>query len=386
MRRHFCYREQAPLLVPAVSSQTGEEEALASVLELTPSWTDDLDATNLMAEADGPVLLRRRWKGGIGWSWPRLRHLLAGQVLTGVIDTTEHQYLPPDATAAMAPLLTSIGTARFGAQRVHNRSAESVIDELEAAAARCPDEDDRCASREARLSRRRVWRAAGRRSTVHFDAVPEAVRRALQPQEALYASEFDAEQGLQYAWLSTPGMRTHTHFDADRNIFAQLIGRKRFVLWAPEQTLQLCPFPRLHPLWHKSRADFEAPDLTQAVCANYSASKALAVDLWPGDVLYVPSFWWHTVETVASAPTHTCMHALTHALLIDTFPCHTSIATRPCHALLPLLLATPSFRSTPLASHSHPMRKIQTRCITFTGHGVALDLHPLPLAAALQPS
>ena len=75
----------------------------------------------------------------------------------------------------------------------------------------------------------------------------------LQPADAqLYATSWDAKQGMQYAWLSSPGMRTHTHFDNDRNLFVQLLGVKRFVLWPPNQTDFLCPYPRLHPLWHST--------------------------------------------------------------------------------------------------------------------------------------
>ena len=117
--------------------------------------------------------------------------------------------------------------------------------------------------------------------------------------EASGAQVVDTKRGGQYVWLSSPSVRTHTHFDSDRNSFVQLIGHKRFVLWHPNQTHSLCPFPRLHPLWHKSRADFEAPDVSEASpCANYSSTVALVVDVGPGDVLYVPPFWWHTVETL----------------------------------------------------------------------------------------
>lgn len=87
---------------------------------------------------------------------------------------------------------------------------------------------------------------------------------------------------------------------------------------------RLCPFPRLHPLWHKSRVDFDAPAAadfsggfrheTEAslrrerdrACAAYNASRALATTVGPGDVLYVPPYWWHTVET------------LTHSLSLTT--------------------------------------------------------------------
>ena len=35
-------------------------------------------------------------------------------------------------------------------------------------------------------------------------------------------------------------------------------------------------------------------------CANYTRAAALALTVVPGDILYVPPFWWHTVETLGA--------------------------------------------------------------------------------------
>ena len=61
--------------------------------------------------------------------------------------------------------------------------------------------------------------------------MPQSLAADLEPQARLYASEEDAEGRMQYLWVSTPGARTHTHFDSDHNLFVQLLGAKRFVLW-----------------------------------------------------------------------------------------------------------------------------------------------------------
>ena len=58
------------------------------------------------------------------------------------------------------------------------------------------------------------------------------------------------------------------------------MGRKRFTLWAPNQTEALCMFPRLHPLWHKSRLDFERPDARPpCTVEGYGASEAISVEV-----------------------------------------------------------------------------------------------------------
>ena len=49
----------------------------------------------------------------------------------------------------------------------------------------------------------------------------------------------------------------------------------------------------------ESRAAFEAPDLRIEPCRNYTRGAALALTVLAGDVLYIPPFWWHTVETLS---------------------------------------------------------------------------------------
>lgn len=297
LREHYgqCSRVRPPLLIPAARAVVGDEEALAHVRELTSTNTGVLDVAEIV-QSDVPVLIGGVWPAALDWTWSRLRSVLAGHSLHGVV-MDEYHYLPTDAKAALTPLL-SIAT-----HSTRNLSAEAFIDSLAAGAARCADKDA-CASWSERYARRRTWRDASaspigatmRQPTLHFDVVPAALRRELQPQKPLYATDFDASEALQYVWLSAAAVRTHTHFDSDRNIFVQLVGRKRFVLWAPNQTSHLCPYARLHPLWHKSRVAFEAPDLER--CPDYARAEALTVDVLPGHILYVPPFWWHTVETV----------------------------------------------------------------------------------------
>eukprot|EP00964_Phaeocystis_antarctica_P135611 scaffold99957_cov66-Phaeocystis_antarctica.AAC.2 len=169
-------------------------------------------------------------------------------------------------------------------------SAAAFFDEMDAAQARHDVSGyDRTAAGRA------AWRRGGRR-LVHFAAVGSgALSRELEPRSLLFSNAEDEKKSMQYVWLSTPGVRTHTHFDSDHNIFVQLVGRKRFTLWAPNQTEALCMFPRLHPLWHKSRLDFERPD-ARPPCTDYGSSEALSVEVDPGDVLYLPPFWWQTLS------------------------------------------------------------------------------------------
>lgn len=131
----------------------------------------------------------------------------------------------------------------------------------------------------------------------YFTQVPESLRADLLPDEKLYLSEKDHEAKKQFLWVSSEGMITHGHFDQDYNIFVQLVGQKRFTLWSPSQQDLLYPYPRIHPMWHKSRVNFRAPDLLRF--PQFAKSRAEQVVLDPGMVLFVPPYTWHYVETLS---------------------------------------------------------------------------------------
>ena len=131
----------------------------------------------------------------------------------------------------------------------------------------------------------------------YFGSVPETLKPDLGSTRLLFHTDRDYESGKQFMWISSAGMITHGHFDQDFNFFVQLIGRKRFTLWPSSQHELMYMYPRVHPLWHKSRINFRAPDLTSF--PNFAKSRAVQVVLEPGDVLYVPPYTWHYVETLS---------------------------------------------------------------------------------------
>lgn len=288
-----CSATSEPLLPFNLSLPGENEEALLGrVRTLKPvHWDRTTSFVPGLTEAMQPALLRGTvvdsWAAR-EWTWERLRQLHAGQTLVDVMQSDSHLYLVPDTKAALQPLLQ-----HHVPHRMRNMSAAAFFDEMEIEQARHD-----ATGYERTAAGRAAWRRGGRR-LVHFAAVGSgALSRELEPRSLLFSNAEDEKKSMQYVWLSTPGVRTHTHFDSDHNIFVQLVGRKRFTLWAPNQTDALCMFPRLHPLWHKSRLDFERPD-ARLPCTAYSTSEALSVEVGPGDVLYLPPFWWHTVETLS---------------------------------------------------------------------------------------
>ena len=137
----------------------------------------------------------------------------------------------------------------------------------------------------------------GYRGHYYFGSVPKSLKDDLKPDRLLYNTDKDYSAGKQFIWLSSAGMITHAHFDQDFNFFVQLVGEKRFTLWSPSQHELLSVYPRVHPMWHKSRINMMAPDTNRFPL--FSQSRALQVTVKPGDVLFIPPYTWHYVETLS---------------------------------------------------------------------------------------
>jgi hypothetical protein len=137
----------------------------------------------------------------------------------------------------------------------------------------------------------------GYKGHYYFGPVPSQLKRDISPNTLLFNTERDHKAGKQFVWVSSAGMITHTHFDQDHNIYVQLVGRKRFTLWPPEQHELLYMFPRVHPMWHKSRVNYQ--DVDTAAFPAFPRARGVQVELGPGDMLYMPPYTWHYVETLS---------------------------------------------------------------------------------------
>lgn len=92
--------------------------------------------------------------------------------------------------------------------------------------------------------------------------------------------------------------RVAAHFDLPENLACVVAGRRRFTLFAPEQVSNLYPGPLdFNPAGQAiSMVDFYAPDFARFPRYREALQAALVAEMEPGDVLYVPSMWWHQVE------------------------------------------------------------------------------------------
>lgn len=124
----------------------------------------------------------------------------------------------------------------------------------------------------------------------------------IEPVTPFLLGRNDVSQRL--IWIGGKGVVTNTHFDAYENVYLQIKGRKQFLLSPPTDYYKMAVYPRMHPSDRQSRiewVDSNDPPLHQL---QYEFPEFLNITIWeatlePGDVLYLPPFWFHRVAPLS---------------------------------------------------------------------------------------
>lgn len=91
------------------------------------------------------------------------------------------------------------------------------------------------------------------------------------------------------------GAVTPLHYDEQHNLLCQARGRKLVLLGPPEQWQCFYPFPVGHPCDRQSQVSPRDPDLWRF--PRWRQASLAHTVLQPGDVLFIPAYWWHHVES-----------------------------------------------------------------------------------------
>ena len=92
-------------------------------------------------------------------------------------------------------------------------------------------------------------------------------------------------------WFGMGGTGGPLHADLPHNLYMQAVGRKQFTLVHYHQTARVYPFPPWSGIPNFSQVDAEEPDLDRF--PRFARATRQVAELEPGDMLYIPSLYWH---------------------------------------------------------------------------------------------
>lgn len=90
------------------------------------------------------------------------------------------------------------------------------------------------------------------------------------------------------------------HYDGSDNVACVVAGRRRFILFSPDQVANLYPgslnfTPAGAPV---SLVNLHNPDFERYPRFKHALDNAYSAELLPGDAIFIPMLWWHHVDSL----------------------------------------------------------------------------------------
>ena len=98
-------------------------------------------------------------------------------------------------------------------------------------------------------------------------------------------------------WIGPSGVISPLHYDLADNFLCQVTGSKRIILFSPEDSQYMYPYPQNSRVPHMSQVNLDDPDLTR--CPNFPLARRMDVQLSEGEMLFIPLRWWHQVHSTS---------------------------------------------------------------------------------------
>lgn len=140
----------------------------------------------------------------------------------------------------------------------------------------------------------------------------------LVPEETAGEGSHSVNQTATRLWLTSGRVLARTHYDKSHNLLAVVRGRKRIVLWPPEEIPSLQLYPAIHAAYRQSQVSMRGLLSAHAAVSEGTTAMhrgavepyalvdassllgsrgARSVELGEGDLLYIPPYWSHAVES-----------------------------------------------------------------------------------------
>jgi hypothetical protein len=226
-------------------------------------------------EANRPVIVQgvmERWPALASWSWSHLAAFLgehAGEVIVSA------NGLYPDYLSQPSPMTKVAMTFQELVERMLPQGGEGR------------------AARPPILAPGETYYIYGK--SYLFEAFPELLKD-VSPPNCLGATPVSTTS----TWISSQGCVTPLHYDLPNTLLCQVRGSKEVHLFDPKQYDRLYlrgeRFPGFDNFERQSQVDIHHPDL--AAFPEFGGAVALAVTLREGEALFIPSNWFHEVETL----------------------------------------------------------------------------------------
>ena len=109
------------------------------------------------------------------------------------------------------------------------------------------------------------------------------------------------DDALASFWLGSR-TRISAHYDFPDNLACVVAGERRFTMFPPDQigNLYVGPLERTPSGQAISLVDFAAPDFERHERFAEAIRHARTAMLGPGDAMFIPSMWWHHIESLAA--------------------------------------------------------------------------------------
>ncbi|XP_014254070.1 lysine-specific demethylase 8-like [Cimex lectularius] len=129
-----------------------------------------------------------------------------------------------------------------------------------------------------------------------FNQVPELQNDICVPEYCCISDLEDGSYGVDTnAWFGPAGTVTPLHYDPKHNLFCQVVGSKRVLLYSPEDSENLYPHDATM-LNNTAQVDPYSPNYD--LFPKYRQAKAYECHLRPGEMLYIPPKWWHHIRSL----------------------------------------------------------------------------------------